>query len=611
MSSDAIKLHLLPLVLLAIMFVLMSASSRNDSAIIDELAHIPSGYSYLFLKDYRLNPEHPPLIKDLTALPLVSGAFNFPTDVKSWRDDINGQWDQGRIFLYESGNDPDKILRLMRLPEMLLAVLFGFMLWQWVSKHFGRKAGLLTLFFYAFSPTFLAHSRFVTTDLGAAFAFFIGIAAFVRFLAEPSQKNTLLAGIAFGIAELLKFSLILLLPIYAILIAAWVITQTDLNLKERLASLLKLLAKTIVIGVIGILIIWLVYAWHVWNYPPERQYRDAEAILTSFRYRSWAAFDLWLIQNPLLRPLGQYLLGLFMVLQRAAGGNTQYFLGEVSAAGSRLYFPLLYLLKEPLAFHLLSLIALFAALRRIARAQIKSLAAVLGWIRNHFVEFSSFVFIAVYWASSLSSTLNIGVRHVLPTFPFIYMLASREIVSMFRSRRTDAQTWWEWMKEIYRIYIASVPRYVFVGAMILWQTISVIAAYPNYLSYYNILAGGTDQGYLTAVDSNYDWGQDLKRLGDFAAANNIQKISVDYFGGGSPAYYLGEKFEPWNSAKGYPPGGGWLAISATFQMSSYGKLIDNFQRKPEDSYEWLKPFRPAARAGKSIFIYQLPEQQSR
>ncbi|MDP3727546.1 MAG: hypothetical protein Q8R35_02810, partial [bacterium] len=100
----------------------------------------------------------------------------------------------------------------------------------------------------------------------------------------------------------------------------------------------------------------------------------------------------------------------------------------------------------------------------------------------------------------------------------------------------------------------------------------------------------------------------LKRLAKFVERENIRQIRLDYFGGGNPYYYLGTAFEPWQSAKGYPPAGGWFAISATFQMGAYGAPAKGFTRKPEDSYRWLEPFRPVGRAGTSIFIYRLPEE---
>ncbi|MBI4132217.1 MAG: glycosyltransferase family 39 protein [Candidatus Sungbacteria bacterium] len=624
--------YAVPALLLGIMFVLMLSSSWNDSATMDELAHVPAGYAYAFLQDYRLNPEHPPLIKMLAALPLIFTDIRFPTDTKSWAEDINGQWDQGRIFLYESENDADNILRLTRLPAMLLAVLLGWLLWVWVRRRFDARVANVALFFYAFSPTFLAHSRYVTTDLAAAFGFFIGIISFLEFLKAPSQKRIIIAGLGLGMALLLKFSLILFLPVYAILLLAWAASRTNSPWPERIRLLIALLAKVIVIAAVAIALVWLVYAYATWNYPAERQYRDAEFLLSSYGFGPAVDFTLGLIENRLTRPLGQYLLGLLMVIQRSSGGNTQYFLGSVSAAGDIGYFPILYLLKESAALHILSFIALWFAIRRILRASQKSPAAVLGWMHGHFPQFAAASFITVYWASSLSSPLNIGVRHVLPTFPFIYLLVAKGITDWLRSwPRDPIRTWRDWMGRLYQITVASLPRYVLTAILLVWLAASTIAAYPYYLSYYNFIAplvvrtvgaaapterrslpltgqGGTMEGYRVAVDSNYDWGQDLKRLVSYTEANGIKKMRMDYFGGGSPSYYLGEKFEPWWSAKGYPPGGGWFAVSATFQMGAYGTPVKGFLRRPEDSYEWLKPFRPVARAGTSIFIYRLPEE---
>lgn len=589
------------------MLVLMLASAWGDSATMDELAHVPAGYAYLFLGDYRLNPEHPPLLKALSAAGLLAyPGINFPTDSVAWRDDVNGQWDQGRIFLYESGNDADRILWLMRLPVMLLALLLGWLLWVWARRHFGERVALLTLFLYSFSPTFLAHSRYVTTDLAAAFGFFIGIIAFLRFLKRPSPPNVLLLGLAFGLAQLLKFSLILLLPVYAVLLAVWTAAQIQSPWPERARAFLARAAQLTIAMAVGVAVIWLGYAYPIANYPPERQVRDAELTLASLSNRPAAEFDLWLTRGDLTRPIGQYFLGLLMVIQRSAGGNTQYFWGQVSAISFPAYFPLLYLLKETLALHVLALVALAAAVVGIASTGKKSPARALDWARNHFIECAALVFIALYWATSIRSNLNIGLRHMLPTFPFIYLLVAKGVITWARLR--------------------SRRRLVYLLAG--WMAVSVIATFPHFLSYYNALTplvartagaavtngnlpltglgGGTDGGWRIGVDSNYDWGQDLKRLQHFAEREGITKIRVDYFGGGSPAYYLGDKFEPWSSAKGYPPGGGWYAVSATFRMGAYGMPVKGFVRKPEDSYAWLKPFEPVARAGKSIFIYRLP-----
>lgn len=613
------KTTILALGILAVMLVLMIASAWNDSAIVDELAHIPAGFGYVTQGDYRLNPEHPPLIKVLSAL--SANLFvhpRFPTDTSSWQNDINGQWAQGAKFLYGSANNADQIIFWSRLPIMLLAILFGWFLFAWTRRRFGNATALLTLTFFAFSPTILAHARFVTTDMGAAFGFFIGIAGFIGFLERPTWRNILIAGILLGIAQLLKFSVVLLAPMYAVLIAGWVFALPHLHTCERLRAALSLVGKTLAIGAIGILVIWIAYAPLVIHYPAERQLHDAEFLLGSYGFRPAVNLDLALIKNPVTRPLGEYVLGVLMVQQRSAGGNTNFFLGEVSGGGSRLYFPLLYLLKEPLALHLLTLIAIALYLKRIiagadeqklSRLSLPgrlSLERIRTWIRERFPEFAALVVIAIYWTISIKSPLNIGVRHILPTLPFIYLLVSRELAHWIEPKRTTAapQTLRDWMGNIYHVYIAAIPKYILVSLLMLWLIANTVLVFPHFLSYYNELAGGSRNGWRIAVDSNYDWGQDLKRLVYYIDENKIPKIQLDYFGGADPRYYLGDRFEPWWSSRG--PAHGYFAISSSFRQGAYGAPVPGFTRKPEDGYEWLKSYQPIAQIGNSIFVYNLP-----
>jgi len=589
--------------MLGIMFVLLFTSAWNDSATMDELAHIPAGYSYLTQFDYRLNPEHPPLMKDLSAFPLLfldspdSASLNFPLDATAWTKDINGQWEMGRIFLYESGNNADEMLRFARFPIMLLAILFGWLFFKWTRGLYGDKVGLLALFFFAFSPTFLAHSRYVTTDLAAAFGFFIGIAAFVNFLSKRTKKNLIICGVAFGVAQLLKFSLVILAPLYLILGVLWVLLNNfesgklamagKLTIAGKLKKIVKektvMIGQIILIGAIGVALIWLVYLPHVWNYPSAKQISDTTQTLQSFGIRPLVNLTVWTSSTPVLRGLGQYMLGVLMVVQRASGGNTTYFMGEIYNLGWSHYFPVLYLFKEHLVLHILSLIALIFGIYNIIKSKEKNLKNIFSWMKENFALVASFIFIAIYWTQAITSPLNIGVRHVLPTFPFIFLLVSRQTIRWIKIKRR---------------------RGLLVFALLTWMFLSSIVVFPYYLSYYNALGKGTDKGYEIAVDSNYDWGQDLKRLKTWTDKNlpADERIAIDYFGGGNPKYYFGKQFEPWWSNRGQPEG--WLAISSTFLQGAHATPIKNFSQNPENTYSWLKQKTPTARAGTSIFIYK-------
>jgi hypothetical protein len=552
-------------------------SMKGDSLTMDELAHIPSGYGYMHEKDYRLNPEHPPLLKDLAAIPLLFMDLKFDKEFGAWKNDVNGQWTMGWKFIFASGNNPEKIIFWSRIPIILILLILGFYIFRWTKELFGTQMALLAIFLFSFSPTFIAHSRYVTTDVGAAAAFFIATYYFVKWLQLPTKKNLIIAGIVFGIAQLIKFSLFLLLVYFSSLLLIWIIIN-----KKRFWNYL---GKFILILVIGYLLILPVYQYHVLNYPPERQSADAKSILASYGIRPLASLVVWMADKPILRTYSQYLLGLLMVFQRSSGGNTTYFLGEVNNQAWYQYFPIVYAIKEPLALHVLTIIALlFLAWPVYAKASTGK------QISKYFPEISMLIFLAIYWVLSIKSNLNIGIRHILPTFPFVYVLISGQIKRIF-NRIENKKT---------------LGFCVMVlGILIAWYAVSSLSCFPYYLAYFNELAGGAKNGYKYVVDSNLDWGQDLKRLAKWLDENKIEKIKVDYFGGGDTKYYLGDKYEPWHGnwlleqAKG-----NWLAVSATALQSGRGLAAPGFNQ-PTGYYRWLNSYEPVAVIGHSIFVYYI------
>jgi len=599
METDQAKSRLstaIAIVLLAFFVVLSVASIWNDSATMDESVHIPAAYSYLSQKDMRLNPEHPPLLKDLSAVPLLLMKINFPAEHPSWAENINDQWAFGPKFLYESGNDADEIIFWARIFPILLAAFLGYFLFVWAGKNFGRKTALLTLALFVFSPTVLAHGRLVTTDVAAAAGIALATACFLNSFKNPNLKNTIIAGLLFGMAMLMKFSTFLLMPYFFGLAIVWAFLKKT--------GYYKSLLQLSLIFLIGfVVIVWPVYQYNVWNYPPERQARDSAEMLKTFGAppaggtektclegqikKCPVELTVWIADKPILRPFAQYLLGFLMVLQRSTGGNTTFFLGEVSNQAWPMYFPIIYAIKEPLAFHILTIIAILFAAWKIKepfwRAPYHRLKT---WIQNHFVEFALLGFIAFYWFMSVRANLNIGVRHLMPVLPLTYILVGSQIS--------------KWLNNAKRFNFRTLT----VGALFIWYIFGTLWNFPHFLSYFNELAGGPYGGWRYATDSNLDWGQDLKRLADFVEEKQIPSIAVDYFGGGSPRYYLGDKYEPWWSAKGKPRG--WFAISATFRQSAWGEPIKNLATKPEDNYSWLRPHEPVATIGHSIFVYYLP-----
>lgn len=601
-------------IILAIMFILAVASMWNDSIIMDESPHITAGYSYLTHKDMRINPEHPPLIKDIAALPLLFMHLNFPDKGPEWNKNINDQWALGTQFLYESGNNPDKIIFWGRMGPILVMILLGFFIFKWTREEFGDKTALMALLLYSFSPTILAHGRFVTTDIGAAAGTFISLYYFVKFLRNNTPKHFAFSALTFGLAILAKFSTFLLFPYFGLLALVYGFIQFDAPFKKKIWNSFKNGVMSALIIIAGfIFVVWPVYQFHVWNYPPERQKSDMTTVLASYGNRTIADTAIWMSDKPLLRPFAQYAFGLMMVSQRATGGNTTYFQGEVSAAGWKSYFPIIYIFKEPLANHIMILIALYGFFKlflanaaRRKREEPSIAASFIHWTKNSYHEVAMLGFIAMYWIVTFRSNLNIGVRHIIPTFPFVYVLISAKINKWTVMKNGETITTTKSFDEIknsIKSYVKIFARHMIIFVLLLWYVLSTISVFPSFLAYFNELAGGPSNGYKHAVDSNLDWGQDLKRLTQYVEKNNIDKIAVDYFGGGSPRYYLGDKFVPWSSSKG--PCHGYFAISATFLQNSQGTPAPGFEIKPEDTYSWLKGKQPITTIGHSIFVYKL------
>jgi len=627
--------------LLVVMFAFLFSTSLQESAAMDELAHIPAGYSYLTHQDMRLNPEHPPLIKDIAAFPLLFLHLNFPDTAWAWTNDLNGQWDMGRAFLYQSGNNPDVILFWARLGPIFVTLLFGILLYKFGKEWFGKCVALMALTLFVFSPAILANGKYVTTDIAAALGFFVGIGYFLRYLEKPTRWRLIIAGLAFGVAEALKFSLILLIPFLPAVAVLWIWAHHEANTRRvRMRELGTWMLRVIAIFAIGyIVIIWPLYQYHIWNFPASpannevrqmildaqgkycptldysqatpNQFRDTVCNLKTFRPHALADVVAWMSEKPGLRPFAEYALGVMMVGARTVGGNTTYFLGEVSRNAWWYYFPVVYLIKAPLPLHVLTFLALIILYYYFKRRR-ANLAPDAPrffertglFLREHFVPVVMAAFILFYWGVSMTANLNIGIRHIIPTLPFIYLLVSYIIIAYLR-RKPDFKFEFSLTnaKKILSFYKQKILRWAVLIILLLWYIVVVIVQYPYFTAYFNELIGGPQNGYKYVADSNLDWGQDLKRLAQYMQQNNIDAIHLDYFGGGEPAYYLKDKYIAWGSSNG--PVAGWVGVSATKLDSAIGTPIGDLTISDQDSYLWLRDKTPVAVIGHSIFLYHL------
>ncbi|MFA5355180.1 MAG: glycosyltransferase family 39 protein [Candidatus Paceibacterota bacterium] len=570
--------------LIITMFAGAFFSMTEDSLTYDELAHIPAGYSYLTQQDYRVNPEHPPLLKGIAALPLLFLNLNFPLEDQTWIQDSAPAWwvqfDLGTKFLYGSGNSPTEIIFWSRIPMILLTLLLGLFVFKWARKLAGNEAALAVLAIFCFSPTILANGRLVTTDVGAAFGAVLATYFWLKFLPSPKAKNIILAALGFGIALLCKFSLVLLVPFFAIITIVYALLFSN---NQKMKNLLSYALKAILIGVLAmVFVVGPIYQLVLQNYPPEQQKRDTVSDLGQGGMQILKNADIWMADKPLLRPFSQFFRGILMAGQRTIFGNTVYFLGEVSTSAWWYYFPTIFLLKESLPFLLICLTALIGSILLMRRG-----FSLKQWVKNNFTLFSFIVFIAIYWLAAVLGNLNIGIRHLLPTFPFIFILAVLGLKTIIDRSRGKI-----------RKILLSLSAILF-----LWHIGSSVSAFPHYISYYNELVG-SDTGYKYAVDSNYDWGQDFYRLLVFVEKNNIEKINLDYFGGENPEYWLKDKYVRLKPKEITEPPKGWVAVSVNELQRGIADPVPGFNQET-GYYNWLKDKEPVAKMGYSIFVYYI------
>ncbi len=589
--------------LLCLMFGLGVTSMSHDSAIIDEIAHIPAGYINLHYGDYRLNPEHPPLIKALSAVPLQFMKLVFPLNIAAWTTDVNGQWESGWHFLYHEGNNADKILFFSRLPILLLSVAFAALFYEIIRRNFGMAVGLIAVFLYSLEPNILAHSRLVTTDIGVTVFTFLAVYSFVKFLQKPTFKAGVVAAMFLAVAQLSKFSAVILVPLY---IGLAIIAVICWDKPDQWQKRFKVFGLGFVgIGLAALVMVWLVYVPLTINMPEAVQQKLVEGSLTKGWARDIGLTIVGYNHIPGVKAIVQYILGVLMVIGRVGGGNTTYFLGTVSNQSFVWFFPLTYLIKTPIPLLILIITALYlGAIKYLKNRPFKVWSHFRQFAQKHFLRLAALLYVIIYAFTSISGNLNLGIRHLLSMFPFILMLVAYSSVTLVRKTKLK------------RVWVVSIT--VFLTG---YYALANLLTHPSYIAYFNELIGGPGNAYKYVTDSSIDWGQDLLRLRDYVDKNNIEKIAVDYFGGGEPKYYFCErKYSPDRSliknASGYDCSHspyvewhaqnglyrGYMAISETFLMNDlyYAPF------RGDIGYSALRQMLPIAKIGNSIYVYKIP-----
>ena len=556
--------------LLAVILLQLVLMARANSATWDEPDHIYSAYMQATHGDFGLNPEHPPLIKYLGALPLLKMQFKMPPlEDRPYRlQEAAG----GRDFLF--GNDANTILFRVRLATSVITILLALIVFLAAQEMFGTGAGLIALGLIAFDPTLLAHSALMTTDAGGACFMLWSIYAFYRYAKSPSIVRLGVVGLVAGLALASKHSSVLLFPmllLLAIVEIAWPRAPLPWEVApSRGKRALRFAGALIAIATLSVGVLWASYDFR-YAARVDGLHLNPPVAAQLARVPNLAERDL-LAASAKLRLLPEsYIYGFAHVLFQSKA-FTSFLLGTIYPHPVWFYFPVAMVIKSTLTFLILFVMSLCA----IAACRPRP------WREIVYMAIPA----AIYMAFAMAGGMNIGVRHVLPIYIFLsVMIAGAVSRLVHRDRR--------WL------YLV-VPLLVF-------QAVSVTGTFPAYISYANEAAGGPSRVHVLLCDSSCDWGQQLISVKRYLDAHGIKNCWFAYFGQGVADYtYYGIPCKPlitadslyFDAPHDVPP-----VIDGPVLMSAGVLSGFEFGPTPLDPYDRFRQLKPVAVIDYGVFIY--------
>ena len=538
---------------------------RRESQTWDEANHIFAGYRTWTDGDFGLNPEHPPLVKLLATIPLLRAQLKNPVlEERYFKEDA---FLRGKEFLYQ--NDADKILARTRTAAAVLTLLTALVVFLATREMFGRGAAFVALILLTFDPNLLAHGALITNDVGFACFMLLSVYTFYRFVKSPAALRLVVAGASVGLALAVKHTGVLIVPILFLLALSEILRNVFASDREKITRhALKTLGSLVLIMLIGWVVLWSFYRFRYDARPHGLQLNPplAEYVKGLEPHEAWPISTM-----ARLRILPEsYLYGL-VDIKLTANYYTSYVLGKVYAHSVWFYFPVTFLIKSTVGVLALSLLSLAVVVSGLSRGrEILFLLVPPG----------------VYLVVALTAGMNIGVRHVLIVYVFVYVLIGGAAWALIRRSRRWA-------------YI--------VGALLLLHLGSSLMAFPNYIAYGNELWGGPSQTYRYLSDSNADWGQQLKSVKQYLDQRGVKDCWFVYFAEGvaEPSYY-GIPCKPLPTINTL-----WLNLPIEVPESIDGPVLisaanlSGFEFGPGslDPYDQFKRLSPTAVIDRGVFVF--------
>ena len=432
----------------------------------------------------------------------------------------------GAAILY-SGGSYDRNLALARLGILPFFWVGCWVVYAWGKRLFRPAVGVAAVFLFSFLPPVLAHAGLATTDMAVTALMGGAFLAGMMWLEEPTWGRAAWFGVAAGLMTLSKFSALVFFPVSAILALAWYVYGEKPGW-SALAIAAKARIPSFALALFtGAVVIWAGYRF------------------------SFGDAGFWHLRLP----APELYAGIRQVMEHNQVGQDSYLLGERGHTGFWLFFPVALAVKSPLGFLVLLVVGLVLALRRPVSLPLRVLVA-----------FSAGILLI-----GMSSRINIGLRHILPIYVGLSLLSAVALVQLLEWG--DTRRWLQFS----------------LAALVLWMAGSSLLSHPDYLPYFNELAGSEPEKIL--VDSDLDWGQDLKRLAARLRELGVTDIAYDPYILGDPEKQLG--FPRIHPTRQSGPSPGWNAMGISLWKESGLR-------------EWAGLFPPRERVGKSILLWYFP-----
>jgi hypothetical protein len=642
--------------LLTLHVTLAVLSLTRENPTVDEVVHLPAGITYWQKGTFRLYPHNPPLVKLVAALPVLAMSPALPYGEDSWRVDPPNKAAFAHEFMRDNAENYFALFARARLLMPVFSVVGGLVVFIWSKSLYGPAGGLLSLVLWALCPNILAHTRLVTTDLGATSFGALATFLFWRYLKRPTWRRAVAAGILLGLAQLTKFSLLVLYGLWPVLAVFRLATSGDwrrLALPMTLHALLVLALSVLVIDVgyafegVGIPLGDYEFTCQTLTRPVPpgvQRPRHHDPLLDgAYHYRINRFRGTWLGRLPVPLPR-YYLLGFDYQKIEAEGIPNRFFLfhegGEAqvreagAAAGELMGYPV-YLdgeLRQSSWWYYYLLTLVYKVPEGTWVLVLASLAVLALSPRSRASRFDEFAVLAVpafvLFVMSVFTNINLGLRYVLPIFPYVYVSVGK-LAPWALGLPTAA---------------ARRAAGAFIGACLAATATSTALIHPHYLAYFNAVSGGPDRGAEHLIDSNIDWGQDLVNLRDWLRQNAPgERVGLAYFGQIHPKIFdaRGEGFawylppptpgtmrvlparlqadpEAWklrpglyavsaSLVKGLP----WRVYDSPWEFlgKRYGTGWGGWQAWI-DAFGYFRRLEPVHKIGYSIWIYRLTSEQA-